>query len=287
MTNRRRPSVHPAVIALLALALTMFASSTTAQSVAITPVDADVTQKFEALSYNVLSPRAATLRLSDPDPARVLIDRQVDNEADFQARLADGPDSVLLVTSVDDLVGRHAGFQALAKSRDVNIMVAAYGKLDELETVAVGTLGVYIADRIAPAGESEGMMIVQYLRLWNFAYLLGDSTYVTGPGAFPGGGFAKGALESFNAERPALRGGPWWLELLRAALEEPFWNKMHYLSGHTLGCLGVNWWTAFKILWKWEVFEQQWGFGEDMWGVIWDLIWGMVGYIDGATGWWD
>ena len=25
------------------------------------------------------------------------------------------------------------------------------------------------------------------------------------------------------------------------AKEEPFWNRMPYFSGHSLGCLGVNW----------------------------------------------
>ncbi len=279
-------------VVLATLVLTLLALSATSATAQVTvkpPSDA-ATQKFEALSYDVLSPQAATLRLVHHDPPRILIDRQVDNEADFNAYLATKPDSVTLVTTIDDLLGRHQGFLDLAASRDVNIMVAAFGKLDELQVLVLDALGVPLADRITPANEAEGMVIVQYLRDWNFGYLIGDSGYHRGSGVARGnlpfkvdfGGFSA---DGVTVDGTILDGGPWWLELLRAALEEPFWNKMHYLSGHTLGCLGVDWWTALKILYRWEVFEQQWGFGEDMWGVIWDLIWGMTGYLDGRDGW--
>jgi len=262
-------------LAALALAAPLAAQNTV-------PINEVATESFTVLSYDTLAPSAATFSMSDPNPARSLLDIRVDNETDFQLQLAKGPDAVSVVTTQDDALARHAGFLALANGSDINVMVAVFGNLDQLEQFALGTLGVTnIADRITPLGETDGMLIVQYLRQWNFAYLLGDSTYNRGvrsafPKTFP-----------LPSGTPGMVKGVWWIQLIRAALEEPFWNRVHHLSGETLGCLGVDWDTAFRILFRWEVFEQKWGFGEDMWGVIWDLIWGMVGYVDGATGWWD
>ncbi len=250
-------------------------------------------ETFSVLSYNTLNPSAAELRFSYTDPARTLVDVRVDNEAEFDQRLAAPPDAVTLVTDQAYALRRHVEFLGLAGSFDINFMIAVYGDLDDLEQFALDTLGVSeIADRIAAPGTQQGMLIVQYLRTYNFAYLLGEETYNQGgrstyPSSFP---ITRSSLPDgeLGQRGPVLI----WVigNLIRAALEEPFWNRMHYLSGETLGCLGVDWDTAFRILWRWEVFEQ-WlnglGFrvGEDIWGIIWDLIWGMVGYIDGATGW--
>lgn len=276
-----RAASKPYTLLATAAALALTFGAPLSAGPAAAPVADATAEKFSVLSYDTLAPSAATLRSNLSDPARTMLDTRVDNEADFQAGLAARPDSVTLVTTADDAKARHDGFLALAGGSDTNIMVAVYGNLDDLEQFAAGSLGVKIADRITPAGETAGMLVVQYLRAWNFAYLLGDKTYHRGVRSF----FPK--TFPLTSAAPGMVKGTWWIELIRAALEEPFWNRVHYLSGHTLGCLGVDWDTAFKILFKWEVFEQKWGFGEDMWGVIWDLIWGMVGYIDGATGWWD
>lgn len=265
----------------------------------VQPLPPDVGRSFQMLTYDTENPMASVLQYSYNNPGRTMTETVVDNEAEFDQRLYAIPNGVNLTTNMGYLLQRHGEFLNLASSNEMLITVAVHGDLAALESFALNSLGITkVGHRIVASGTTSGMLLIQYYKHYNTAALLGSETYT------------QGRRATYPTEYPVVRGsdleankaaGPWlWIiiKIIKAALEDPFWNDAHYLSGETLGCLGVGWGTAFEILWEWEMFEQwineigrEFGVelevGEDIWGIIWDLIWGMTGYVDGLLGWWD
>ncbi len=277
--------------------------------IAPAPVPTSV-RNFQMLTYNSVNPVAGSLQYSHSSPGRTMTETVVDNVGEFDQRLYAIPNGVNLTTEMDILFQRHSEFQNLVANNEMLITVAIHGDLKDLESFALDSLGfAQIGRRFVAPGSTDGMLLIQYYQKFNTAALLGSETYIQGrratyPSEYPLVRTANSAANLRTANSAADKGivgdiGIYILiRIIKAALEEPFWNDVHYLSGQTLGCLGVDWTTAFKILYKWEMFEQwingvgaamgqNWNVGEDIWGIIWDLIWGMTGYIDGVLGWWD